>query len=253
MLLVISPAKTLNFENSPYTEFTMPNMLKESGNLVKILKKLKVADLMKLMDVSHKIAEENFSRFKSFKTPFSPDNAKQAVLALDGDVYGGLGASEFDHAELEFTQSNLRILSGLYGLLRPLDLMQPYRLEMGTSLDNPKGKTLYAFWGDKITTELNNALLETGNKTIINLASNEYWSAVHPKKLKGEVITIQFKEKRRDDYKVISFNAKKARGLMCRYVIKNRLTEPDQLLNFDWENYQLNKELSTEKDWVFTR
>lgn len=253
MLLLISPAKTLNFDKTPIESYTMPNLLKQTEQLVKILKKLKTKDLMGLMDVSEKIAELNVERFKTFKQPFNLDNAKQAVLAFDGDVYDGLSASDFDAEDLAFTQAHLRILSGLYGLLRPLDLMQPYRLEMGTTLENPKGKNLYTFWGETITEELNKTLLENKEEMVINLASNEYWSAVKPKLLKADVIDIQFKEKRGDAYKVISFNAKKARGLMCRYVVKNRLTKPAQLRSFDWENYSLNESLSSEKEWVFVR
>jgi len=231
----------------------MPSLLTQTEQLLKILKKLKTKDLMGLMDVSEKIAALNVERFKTFKQPFDLDNAKQAILAFDGDVYTGLAASDFDADDLAFAQAHLRILSGLYGVLRPLDLMQPYRLEMGTTLENPKGKNLYAFWGDIITTTLNKTLKENANETVINLASNEYWSAVKPKLLKADVIDIQFKEKRADVYKVISFNAKKARGLMCRYVIKNRLTEAAQLRSFDWENYTLNEALSTEKELVFVR
>lgn len=252
MLLVISPAKTLNFERTNLATYTEPTLLKQSKQLIGILKKMKVNDLRTLMDISEKLAIENVDRFKAFKTPFTLDNAKQAILAFKGDVYQGLSVDDFDLADLQFAQEHLRILSGLYGVLRPLDLMQAYRLEMGTSLENKKGKNLYLFWSDLIAKELNRSLIDT-EMPIVNLASNEYWSAVQTKKLKALVYNIQFKEERNGQLKVISFNAKKARGLMCRYVIKNRLTQVDDLRSFDWEGYSLQESLSTEKDWLFVK
>ena len=252
MLLVISPAKTLNFERTNLATYTEPTLLKQSKQLIGILKKMKDKDLRTLMDISEKLAIENVDRFKAFKTPFTLDNAKQAILAFKGDVYQGLSVDDFDLADLQFAQEHLRILSGLYGVLRPLDLMQAYRLEMGTSLENKKGKNLYLFWSDLIAKELNRSLIDT-EMPIVNLASNEYWSAVQTKKLKALVYNIQFKEERNGQLKVISFNAKKARGLMCRYVIKNRLTQVDDLRSFDWEGYSLQESLSTEKDWLFVK
>ena len=252
MLLVISPAKTLNFERTNLATYTEPTLLKQSKQLIGILKKMKVNDLRTLMDISEKLAIENVDRFKAFKTPFTLDNAKQAILAFKGDVYQGLSVDDFDLADLQFAQEHLRILSGLYGVLRPLDLMQAYRLEMGTSLENKKGKNLYLFWSDLIAKELNRSLIDT-EMPIVNLASNEYWSAVQTKKLKALVYNIQFKEERNGQLKVISFNAKKARGLMCRYVIKNRLTQVDDLRSFDWEGYSLQESLSTENDWLFVK
>ena len=253
MLLIISPAKTLNYESHPYKSFSQPDHLSDSQKLVKLLKKKKMPELMKLMDISENIAIENLKRFKNFSLPFTPENSKQAVLAFDGDVYDGLNATDFSEADFDFTQQHLRILSGLYGVLRPLDLMQPYRLEMGRALENPKGSNLYKFWGDKISKTLNKAVEETENKVIVNLASNEYWSAVDLKKLKVPFIEIQFKEKKDELYKVISFNAKKARGMMVRYAIKNRLDHPEQLKSFALDNYSFNELLSDEKVWVFTR
>ena len=206
-----------------------------------------------MMNISEKIALENVIRFKNFSLPFTPENSKQAVLAFDGDVYDGLNAVDFSHEDFEFAQNHMRILSGLYGVLKPLDLMQPYRLEMGRALENPKGNNLYKFWGDKISKTLNNAVKETGSNVIVNLASNEYWSSVDLKKLKVPYIEIQFKEKKDGLYKVISFNAKRARGMMLRYAIKNAIQEPQILKEFNLDNYVFNSELSDEKVWVFTR
>lgn len=253
MLFVISPAKTLNYETHPFKSFSNPELVKDSQKLVRILKKKKYPELMKLMDISEKLALENTARFKNFSLPFTPENAKQAVLAFDGDVYDGLGANDFSEDDFDFAQAHLRILSGLYGVLKPLDLMQPYRLEMGTVLENPNGSNLYKFWGDKISKTLNKAAADTDNKVIVNLASNEYWSSVDLKKLKVPHLEIQFKEKKDELYKVISFNAKKARGMMLRYAIKNRLEQPEQLKSFNLDNYNLNESLSDDKVWVFTR
>lgn len=252
MLLIISPAKTLNFEKTELATHSQPTLLKNSRQLIQILKKMKVNDLRALMDISEKLAVENVARFQQFKTPFTLDNAKQAILAFKGDVYQGLDAADFSKEDLEFAQAHLRILSGLYGVLRPLDLMQAYRLEMGTALENERGKNLYAFWGDTIAKELNKALRESG-KAIVNLASNEYWSAVQVDKLKVPIYNIHFKEARDGQLKIISFNAKKARGLMCRYAVKNRLSKPEELRSFDWEGYRLAEALSSKYEWVFVR
>lgn len=253
MIFVISPAKTLNYDKTEIKSHTVPEMLDQSKKLITILKKKNVAELMQLMDISEKLAILNAERYENFSTTFSFENAKQAILAFDGDVYDGLAASSFDEKELDYSQKHLRILSGLYGVLKPLDLMQPYRLEMGTALENPKGKNLYAFWGDSIAEKLNRALEYSGSKYIINLASNEYWSALQLKALKAEIIEIQFKEKRGDIYKVISFNAKKARGSIFRYAVKNCIEHPEDLKAFDSDDYRFNNSLSTEKVWVFTR
>jgi cytoplasmic iron level regulating protein YaaA (DUF328/UPF0246 family) len=253
MLLLISPAKTLNTDPSNLSDFSIPTRLKESEELVKILKKYKKDDLMKLMDVSEKIAELNVQRFKNFRQPFNLENAKQAILAFDGDVYDGLSANDFTEEDFSFSQSHLRILSGLYGVLKPLDLMQAYRLEMGSSLKNNKGKNLYQFWGEKITEELNKTIKENNFETVINLASNEYWSAVNPKKLNARVIEIQFKELKGSVFKVVSFNAKKARGTMCRHIIKNRINNPEELLNYSIDGYLYSEDMSTDKVWTFIR
>ncbi len=253
MLLLISPAKTLDFSPSSIKEYTNASFTKDSKELVKVLKEKSTDDLKQLMGVSDKIAELNVARFQSFKTPFDLENAKQAVLAFRGDVYTGLDADSFDEADLEFAQEHLRILSGLYGILKPLDLMQPYRLEMGTKLQNSRGKNLYEFWHEKITRRLNKDLKETGSEYIINLASKEYFKSVKPKLLKGELINVNFKEDKNGTYKIVAFFAKKARGMMCHYIIKNKITKPEHLKGFDYDNYVFNEDLSTEKELIFTR
>lgn len=251
--MLISPAKSLNPEKSDLKPFTLPVFLKNSKELVSVLKKYKIEDLMQLMDISEKIAELNYHRFREFNVNFSPENAKQALIYFDGDVYDGIAAGDFSNEDFEFAQNNLRILSGLYGVLKPLDLMQAYRLEMGTSLATKNGKNLYAFWGDKITEELNRCIKSEKHEVLINLASVEYWSAVKIDKLKAKVIDIQFKENKNGAYKIISFNAKKARGMMCRYAIKERIQNPEDLKSFNLENYEFNESLSDDKEWIFTR
>ncbi len=253
MLLLISPAKTLDFNPVKTKNLTEPRLLKESGELVKILKKYKSEEIQKLMSVSEKIADLNVARYKSFKTPFTDENAKAAVLAFKGDVYTGLEADDFGARDLAFAQKHLRILSGLYGMLRPLDLMQPYRLEMGTKLANKKGKNLYEFWGDKITEQINTDLEASKSKVIVNLASNEYFKSVNTKKLNGELWKVDFKEDRNGVFKVIAFSAKKARGMMCQYVIKNRIKKPEDMMGFNMDNYFYNESLSGERHLVFTR
>lgn len=254
MLIVISPAKTLDFESPPATDtYTQPDFLKESKKLVRELQQLTPEDISKLMGISPKLGELNFQRYMNWKTPFKPGNARQAVLAFKGDVYTGLDAQRFSRRDFDFAQKHLRILSGLYGVLRPLDLMQPYRLEMGTRLPNPRGDTLYDFWGGRITEALNEQLAAIKSRTLINLASNEYFKAVQPGALRAEVITPVFKDLKGGKYKVVSFYAKKARGLMSAYIIVNRLRKPDDIKGFDWEGYSYNDDLSTAREWVFTR
>jgi len=254
MLIVISPAKTLDYETPPVTRtHTKPVLLKESQRLINVLRNYSALDLAELMHLSMKLAELNFERYHAWTTPFSLKNAKQAALAMKGDVYTGLDAQSLDEEDLAFAQAHLRILSGLYGVLRPLDLMQAYRLEMGTRLPNEQGKDLYAFWGDTITKHLNKALAAQGDDILINLASNEYFKSVKPKRLEGRIITPQFKEYKNGGYKMIGIFAKKARGLMSRYIIQHRLNDPQRLKAFDVEGYAYNEELSKEHEWVFTR
>jgi len=254
MLVVVSPAKNLDFETPvPVASFTRPAMLTSAEALVETCRKLTPADLSSLMKISDKLATLNANRFDSFTTPFTKDNARQALYAFNGDVYTGLDAYSLSEQDVEYAQQHLRMLSGLYGLLRPLDLMQPYRLEMGTRLENPKGKNLYEFWGADITLALNKALEEQGDNVLINLASNEYFKSVKAKSLDGMIITPHFKDKKNGQYKVISFFAKKARGLMARYVIQKRIEDVAGLKAFSEAGYVFSPEQSTETDLVFLR
>ena len=191
--------------------------------------------------------------FEAWSQPFTPENAKQAVLAFKGDVYTGLDAESLSEKQFKFAQKHLRILSGLYGLLRPLDLMQAYRLEMGTKFENKAGKDLYSFWGDKITQALNAEIVSQKDDVLVNLASNEYFKSVKPKLLNGRIVTPVFKDWKGDKYKIISFYAKKARGLMCRYAIDNDISNVDKLKGFDYEGYAFNESMSSENEWVFIR
>lgn len=254
MLMVISPAKTLDFDSPLATRrFTQPALLDDSQKLIEIARQLTPAQIGSLMSISDKLAELNANRFNDWHPPFTPENARQAILAFKGDVYTGLQAETFSEKEFDFAQQHLRMLSGLYGLLRPLDLMQPYRLEMGIRLDNPAGKDLYAFWGDRLTEALNAALAEQGDDVLINLASDEYFRALKPKQLNGRIIKPVFLDEKNGKFKVISFYAKKARGLMSRYVIQQGLTKPDQLKNFAVAGYAYSAEESSETDLVFKR
>lgn len=205
------------------------------------------------MGVSDKIAGLNAARFGEWQQPFSPDNARPAVLAFNGDVYTGLDAASFSEEDFAFAQSHLRILSGLYGLLKPLDLMQAYRLEMGTKLKNERGDNLYQFWGDIITDKVNDAIASSNTTALVNLASNEYFKSVKKKQLNADIITPAFKDWKNGQYKMISFFAKKARGLMARYIIENRITDVEQVKQFDVAGYSYNESLSKGNDWVFTR
>ena len=254
MLLVISPAKTLDYETKPKTKVhTVPDYLEHSQQLINRVRKYSPLDIAEIMDVSAKIAELNFERFESWRTPFTPDNAKQAVLAFKGDVYTGLEAETFKSDDFKFAQKHLRILSGLYGLLRPLDLMQPYRLEMGRKIENDRGKNLYEFWGEIITDGLNKQLKQTKSDTLVNLASNEYFKSVKPKSLNAEIITPAFKDYKNGEYKMLGVYAKKARGMLSRYVIQNKLTDPEDMKSFNEDGYRFNKKLSKGNTWVFTR
>ncbi len=254
MLHLISPAKTLDFETPPKTaEFTQPQFLAHSQELIKDLRQLTAPQVSKLMSISEKLGALNAQRFLEWQTPFAPHNAKQALLAFKGDVYTGMEAEKFSKANFTFAQQHLRILSGLYGLLRPLDLIQPYRLEMGTSFVNARGKNLYHFWGDIITDQLNQELDAQKERVLVNLASNEYWSAVNTKKLHAEVITPVFKDCKNGQYKIISFFAKKARGMMSAYIIQNKLKKVESIKGFDMAGYRYNERMSSPKEWVFLR
>lgn len=254
MLMLLSPAKTLDYKTPATTDsFSIPDYLEKSSELVEVLKQKSFLDLMELMQVSQKIAELNVERFNQWKLPFSTENAKQAVLAFKGDVYIGLDATALSENRLVYTQSHLRILSGLYGLLRPLDLMQPYRLEMGLKLTTRKSENLYQFWGEKITDALNVLLAKQDEPVLINLASNEYFKSVQKKNLDGRLITPEFKDWKNGKYKMISFFAKKARGLMVRFAIDHNIQKAEVLQNFDYDGYHFNLELSRADKWVFSR
>ncbi len=254
MLTVISPAKTLDFESPLATEaHTQPAHLTQARQLVRRLRELSASDLSRLMSVSDDLVQLNRERYKRWKTPFRPDNARQALFAFKGDVYVGLDAASMQPGDIEFAQDHLRILSGLYGLLRPLDLMQPYRLEMGTRLDTGQGSNLYQFWGERITRSLNRELQQSGSTTLVNLASGEYFKSIKPALLKADIVTPAFRDYRNGEYRFIQFFAKKARGLMARYLVDRRIDEPEGLKDFDYEGYRYNASLSTAKDWVFTR
>jgi cytoplasmic iron level regulating protein YaaA (DUF328/UPF0246 family) len=254
MLTVISPAKTLDYETPATTDaHTQPTQLTQSRKLIRRLREFGSGDIARLMNVSDNLAELNRQRFRKWKTPFKLENARQALFAFKGDVYQGLDAYSLDEEGLDFAQQHLRILSGLYGILRPLDLMQPYRLEMGTRLSTEQGSNLYQFWDDRITKSLNQELQQANSHTLVNLASNEYFKAVKPKLLKAEIVTPTFREFHKGEYRFISFTAKKARGLMARYIIDHRIDQPEGLKDFDYEGYRFAPKLSEARDWVFTR
>jgi len=254
MLTVISPAKTLDYETPPTTRrTTQPQYLDKAARLVDDARGLSPDDIRKLMGVSQKIAELNHARFMNWGQPFTLDNAKQAILAFKGDVYTGLEADTLTDEQLRFAQQHLRILSGLYGLLRPLDLMQPYRLEMGLKFENEGGKNLYEFWGDDITSALNAQLKKSRSNVLVNLASNEYFRSVHATALDADVITPVFKDLKNGKYKIISFFAKKARGQMARYIVEEGLTDVASLKRFKATGYRYSKADSSAKEWVFTR
>ena len=255
MIIIISPAKTLDFsEETRFSDqYTLPMMLDESGKLVHKLAKMRAKKIGELMHVSEKIAALNYDRFQQYSTPFTPENAKQALMAFKGDVYLGFDLPNYQEADFEFAQNHLRILSGLYGLLKPLDLIQPYRLEMGTPLTTRRGKNLYAFWGDRIAKALNGALEAVASDTLVNLASIEYFKSVRQDKFKGKIITPIFKEERNGQLKNIAIFSKKARGLMSNFAIQNRITDPEGLKAFDLEGYRYMEALSSESEWVFGR
>lgn len=255
MLSVLSPAKTLDFETPPTTDIvTRPDYLDSSRQLVDILRDYSPQALSELMGISDKLAGLNAARFAQWQPPFDPDNAKQAILAFQGDVYTGLEAQHWSQPDLEWSQDHLRILSGLYGMLRPLDLMQPYRLEMGTRLENPAGKDLYAFWRNTLTRDLDAAVQHSsGEKVLVNLASNEYFGAIDKKALTSRVITPVFKDAKNGQYKIISFYAKKARGMMSAWMVHQRLEKSEDLKDFNAGGYCFNAGLSDQDSWVFTR
>ncbi len=254
MLIVISPAKTLDYESPLATEtYTQPQFVQHSKALIEVCRQLTPVDIAQLMKVSDKIAGLNAARFEQWSETFTTDNARQAILAFKGDVYTGLEAESMTEADFAYAQEHLRMLSGLYGVLRPLDLMQPYRLEMGTKLNNSRGANLYQFWGDLITENLNHALEAQRDNILINLASNEYFKAVKPAKLDATIVTPVFKDAKNGQYKVISFYAKKARGMMARYIIDNQISSIEALTAFDRAGYYYDDSESTATELVFKR
>jgi cytoplasmic iron level regulating protein YaaA (DUF328/UPF0246 family) len=253
MLILLSPAKSLDYDTKFDVEnFTIPHFAKETQKLALGLKEFSISDLEKLMGISKKLAELNFARFQNFENKYNLKNSRQSLLAFDGDVYAGIAKENFTKKDFDFAQKTVRILSGFYGVLKPLDLMQPYRLEMGTDFKKFKflSKNLYEFWGDKITDYFND---ESSGKSIVNLASEEYFSALNLKKVEPKIINIAFKEKKDDALKIIGINAKKARGLMTNFAIKNKISNPQDLKEFKEEKYRFEKKLSDELNWIFVR
>jgi len=254
MLAVISPAKTLDYDSPlPAHRPTEPTRLDESAELIATLRRKSRSQLRALMDISPALAEVNWQRYQDWALPLDPELARAALFAFKGDVYTGFTLGEYGAADFRFAQKHLRILSGLYGLLRPLDQMLPYRLEMGTALKTPRGRNLYEFWGERISEDLNAALTRSGDRTLVNLASQEYFAAVKPSQIKGRIITPHFREWKEGEYRLISFFAKKARGLMCDFMIRHLLEEPEELKTFDREGYRHDPELGDEVNWFFTR
>ena len=254
MITLLSPSKKLNFEpQNMIDNYTQCEFIKSAEILANKAKDLTENDLKELMDISDKLAQLNRERFDRWSLPFNSSNAKQAILAFDGGVYSGLQANTFSNKDFSFAQDHLRILSGLYGILKPLDLIQPYRLEMGVSFQNPRGKNLYDFWKQSITDNLNSILEQYPSPVIVNCASIEYFSAIDLSKLKGSILSIVFKEYRNGELKFISFNAKKARGLMTQYIIKNKINNHTDIKDFNYEDYKLDSKLSEDSTFVFTR
>jgi cytoplasmic iron level regulating protein YaaA (DUF328/UPF0246 family) len=254
MLILISPAKILNFKNdSPTQKYSQPLFIEQAKKITAVLKNFSPANLKELMEINSVLSELNYLRIQKWQTEHFPDNSKQAIFAFNGEVYNGLKAHTLSTESLLFAQKHLRVLSGLYGILCPLDLIQPYRLEMSTPLKFDKFQNLYHFWGDKICNVLSDTLKEQQSKTIINLASHEYVKAARLNKIKGRVINIVFKEFKGDNYKVIVVYTKKARGLMTRFILDNKIEDPEELKLFDAENYAFSSTLSSANEWVFTR
>ena len=254
MLILLSPAKTLDFASPSETNIcTEPEFLEFSKNLVKGLSRLTSVEVAELMHISPKLADLNRQRFLDWQIKHTTKNSKQAILAFKGDVYAGLEAWKFKKEDFKFAQKKLRMLSGLYGLLKPLDLIQPYRLEMGTIYENPLGKDLYSFWGDKLSQTINRDLKEEASNLVVNLASQEYFKAAQASKIKGEIISPSFLDEKNGKYKIISFYAKKARGYMANYLVTNRINSIKELSNFSAHGYQYSKGESTPTTPVFTR
>lgn len=254
MITLLSPAKTLDYESPErFSDLTIPQFSLHSNRLIRILKKKSTAEIKDLMHISDALAKLNRDRYRSYKKEFTAENSKSAITAFKGDVYVGLDVETLTDEEVEFANGHVRILSGLYGVLKPLDRMQPYRLEMGTRLENKQGTNLYHYWGDTLSKALNKELQEQESDVILNLASNEYFKAVDKKKLKAKIIDVDFREEKDGELKFVSFFAKKARGLMARYVVKHQVNDVHLLHGFDYENYRISEEHSTESKLLFVR
>jgi cytoplasmic iron level regulating protein YaaA (DUF328/UPF0246 family) len=254
MLITLSPSKGQDFATPGLSKtYSRPEALKDSELLIKELRKIKQKDIQQLMNVSENIAKLTADRYKAFKTPFTPKNAKQAIFAFKGDVYSGIDIEKYKEADLKYAQDHLRILSGLYGCLRPLDLIQPYRLEMKTKLSNARGENLYQFWGDRITEELNKELEKQKEPVLVNLASNEYFKSVRQKQLKGRLLNINFKETKDGKTRVVAIFAKRARGMMADYILRNRIEKPEDIKKFKQGGYRFSKQLSDDSQWTFVR
>ncbi len=253
MLTLITSSKTQTLETKEFTEFTTPHFIDEAELLLKYLKDYHISDLAALMKMSQKLAEQNSDRFSSYRRPESTGDGKQSLLVFQGDVYDGIDANQLGEDDLVFAQNHVCILSGLYGILRPLDLIRPYRLEMCLKWQTAEFKNLYEFWSEKVTDFINNYVEEKGHSSIVNLASNEYFKTLDKKRLLPEVITPLFKEETDKGLKTVAIYAKRARGAMVNFIIKNKITEPSQLKSFDWEGYQLNETISDHKQYIFTR
>jgi hypothetical protein len=254
MLILLSPAKKLDYTNQTLTaDFTIPENLVQSEKLIKALQKLSIKKICALMDLSEDLGQLNVQRYASWNADFTQGELKQAILAFNGEVYQGMDANHMSASDLQFAQHNLRILSGLHGLLRPLDLIKPYRLEMGTHLKVGVKKNLYAFWGDSITDRCNAELDALGSKTVVNLASAEYFKAVNTKKLQANVITPSFKDLKNGQFKSLFLYIKQARGMMAGFAIRNRITNPEELKAFNGGGYRYAETLSDESNWIFTR
>lgn len=254
MLMIISPAKKLDMQTKSVIQgHESPQFLELSAKLIKYLKSLSPKQISELMGVSDKLAQLNAARFAQWQTPFTAENAKAAIYTFSGDVYQGIDAATLKKPAINYLQQHLRILSGLYGILRPLDLMQPYRLEMGRKVAVGKKKDLYAFWGEQLTNTINQFLDQEKTPVLVNLASNEYFKVLDKKQLNGSVVTPGFKDWKNGQYKMISFFAKKARGSMVRFAAENKIKQVEHLKSFDREGYSFNQKLSSDTNWIFTR
>ena len=254
MITLVSPAKKLDFSNSDIlSQFSQCDFLKNSQILIDETKKMSISELKNLMKISDKLAETNRARFNQWSIPFTKENAKQAILSFKGDTYVGLNAETFSNKDFEYAQDHFRILSGLYGILRPLDLIQPYRLEMGTKLENPNGSDLYGFWSDQIAKKLNNTLKDHASKVILNCASVEYFKSVDTNTLDATIVSPIFKDVKNGQAKIISFFAKKARGMMARFIIQNRIDKVDDIIKFNDAGYTYQPKESTPNNPLFTR